>query len=42
LFEQYMASKGNHDNDSWWNGFYVALLKKGDDGKGKKKKSKSK
>jgi len=55
LFEQYMASKGSHDNDSWWNGFYVALLKKGEnkiewqktdeaayDGKGKKKKSKSK
>jgi len=55
LFEQYMASKNSHDNDSWWNGFYVALLKKGEnkiewqktdeaayDGKGKKKKSKSK
>ena len=55
LFEQYMASKGSHDNDSWWNGFYVALLKKGEnkiewqktdeaayDGKGKKKKTKSK
>jgi len=38
LFEQYMASKGSHDNDSWWNGFYVALLKKSE----KKKKSKSK
>jgi hypothetical protein len=30
LFEQYMASKNSHDNDSWWNGFYVALLKKGE------------
>lgn len=28
LFEKYMKSKGSHDNDSWWNGFYVALLKK--------------
>jgi len=36
LFEQYMASKGSHDNDSWWNGFYVALLKKSE----KKKKAK--
>lgn len=38
LFEQYMASKGSHDNDSWWNGFYVALLKKSE----KKKKAKTK
>jgi hypothetical protein len=36
LFEQYMASKNSHDNDSWWNGFYVALLKKSE----KKKKTK--
>ena len=36
LFEKYMASKGSHDNDSWWNGFYVALLKKSE----KKKKAK--
>lgn len=35
IFEQYMKSKGSHDNDSWWNGFYVALLRKSD----KKKKA---
>jgi hypothetical protein len=28
LFEKYLKSKGSHDNDSWWNGFYVAYLKK--------------
>ena len=38
LFEKYLKSKGNHDNDSWWNGFYVAYLKKAE----KKKKTKAK
>jgi hypothetical protein len=28
LFEQEMITKSSHDNESWWNGFYVALLKK--------------
>lgn len=33
LFEKHLVSnksreEGGHDNDSWWNGFYVALLKK--------------
>lgn len=28
LYEKYFKSKGSHDNDSWWNGFYVAILKK--------------
>jgi len=28
LFDEYLPSKGSHDNESWHNGFYVALLKK--------------
>jgi len=28
LFEEYLPSKGSHDNESWHCGFYVALLKK--------------
>lgn len=28
LFEQHLPSIGDHNNDSYWNGFYVALLKK--------------
>ena len=28
LFETHLVSEGSHDNDSWWNGFYVSLLKK--------------
>lgn len=36
VYEKHLRSKGSHDNDSWWNGFYVALLKKSE----KKKKAK--
>lgn len=28
VYEKHLRSKGSHDNDSWWNGFYVAILKK--------------
>lgn len=24
----YLPSKGSHDNDSWWNGYFIYLLKK--------------
>lgn len=26
--EWYLPSKGSHDNDSWWNGYFIYLLKK--------------
>lgn len=28
LFEKHLQSEGSHNNDSYWNGFYVSLLKK--------------
>jgi methyltransferase family protein len=28
LFERELITNGSHDNESFWNGFYVALLKK--------------
>lgn len=28
LFDKHIPSAGSHDNDSYWNGFYIALLKK--------------
>lgn len=28
LFEKELITNGSHDNESYWNGFYVALLKK--------------
>lgn len=28
LFDKHLPSIGDHNNDSYWNGFYVALLKK--------------
>jgi hypothetical protein len=28
VYEKYLKSVGDHNNESWWNGFYVALLKK--------------
>jgi hypothetical protein len=28
VFEQYLPTPGNCDWASWWNGFYVALVKK--------------
>ena len=28
IFQKYIPSIGSHNNDNWWNGFYIALLKK--------------
>lgn len=30
VFEKYLPSRGNGDMSSWWNGFYVALVRKND------------